>query len=111
MKELGTSIPLIQLVGGGWNYAGMWTEKGLDEIKSYASGVGPSKSIIEANPAYVDWAHQRELLVHPYTFRKDQLPAEYDSLQAEIEQFFFSYDVDGLFTDFVDIAVAVLQED
>lgn len=109
MQKLETGISLIQLVGGGWNYASMWTEEGLDEIKSYAVGVGPSKTIIETNPEYVDWAHTRGLLVHPYTFRKDQLPAKYSSLQAEIEEFFFAYDVDGLFTDFVDVALAVLQ--
>ncbi len=109
LRELGAKLPLIQLVSASWTYAGMWTEKGLDEIATYADGIGPSKTIIEDNPAYVEWAHSRGLVVHPYTFRKDQLPAKYASLPAELRQFYFEYNVDGVFTDFADIAAEVLK--
>jgi len=108
LRTLGTKIPLIQLVSGSWGYANMWTKEGLDTIASYADGIGPSKTIIENNPAYVEWAHARGLVVHPYTFRKDQLSGKYPTLEAELNQFYFTYNVDGLFTDFVDIAVGVL---
>lgn len=108
LRKLGTTLPLVQLVSASWTYAGMWTEEGLDEIATYADGIGPSKTIIENNPAYVGWAHDRELVVHPYTFRKDELPRKYATLGEELQQFYFTYDVDGLFTDFADIAAAVL---
>jgi len=108
LRELGAELPLIQLVSASWAYAGMWTEQGLDEIATYANGIGPSKTIIEKNPAYVEWAHTRGLLVHPYTFRLDELPGKYPTLETELRQFYFAYGVDGLFTDFADIAARVL---
>jgi len=110
LRELGAKFPLIQLVSASWAYAWMWTEKGLDEIATYADGIGPSKTILENNPKYVEWAHARGLVVHPYTFRKDQLPSKYPTLADELKQFYYKYDVDGVFTDFVDIAVSVLAE-
>lgn len=108
LRELGAKLPLIQLVSASWAYASMWTEQGLDAISSYADGIGPSKTIIENNPTYVEWAHTRGLVVHPYTFRKDQLPSQYASLTDELDRFYYEYNVDGAFTDFVDIAAAVL---
>jgi len=108
LRTLGTKIRLIQLVSGSWGYANMWTKEGLDTIASYADGIGPSKTIIENNPAYVEWAHARGLVVHPYTFRKDQLPSQYASLTDELNQFYYEYNVDGVFTDFVDIAAVAL---
>ena len=110
LQALGTRLHLIQLVSGSWSYARMWTENGLDEIAAYAQGIGPSKTIIENNPTFVEWAHVRGLVVHPYTFRKDQLPSEYVSLAEELYQFYYRYDVDGVFTDFVDVAARVLAE-
>ncbi|MEA3238785.1 MAG: glycerophosphodiester phosphodiesterase [Candidatus Bipolaricaulota bacterium] len=109
LRELATKIPLIQLVSASWAYASMWTEEGLDAIASYANGIGPSKKIIEKNPQFVAWAHERDLVVHPYTFRKDSLPSQYANLSDELDRFYYHYNVDGVFTDFVDIAATVLD--
>jgi len=108
--ELESEIPLLQAISGAWTYAHMWTEAGLDEIAVYANAIGPSKTIIKTNPEFVEWAHARGLAVYPYTFRADALPAGYASLEDEMRTFYFDYDVDGLFTDFVDIATQVLGE-
>ena len=109
LRKLGTKLQLVQLVSGSWSYANMWTKQGLDAIAAYADGIGPSKTIIEKNHDYVKWAHERGLVVHPYTFRADSLPAQYDSLEEEMQGFYFTYNIDGLFTDFVDVAVGVLS--
>jgi glycerophosphoryl diester phosphodiesterase len=53
---LGTDLPLVQLIGGGTEYDQMVTEEGLDEIATYANGIGPSKVRIEDNPDLVNWA-------------------------------------------------------
>ena len=108
--DLGTDLLLVQLISGSIAYFQMWTEGGLDEIATYANAIGPSKTLIETNPDFVQWAHDRALVVHPYTFRADALPAGYASLEDELRAFYFDYDVDGLFTDFVDVAVQVLGE-
>jgi len=109
-SEWGTAFRLVQLVSASGAYARMWTRAGLDEIAGYANAIGPSKTIIETNPAFVTWAHDRGLAVHPYTFRADDLPAKYASLEEELSMFFFGYGVDGLFTDFPDVAARVLAE-
>ena len=107
--ELGSSIPTVMLIGGGAAARQLLSEKGLDEVATFANGIGPSKTLIEAKPEIVKWAHDRDLKVHPYTFREDNYPErKYDSYAAELEQFFKQYDVDGLFTDFPDIAVHYL---
>ena len=109
--ELGSSIPIVMLVGGGAAARQLLSEKGLDEVATFANGIGPSKTLIEAKPEIVKWAHDRDLKVHPYTFRKDNYPErKYDSYTAELEQFFEQYDVDGLFTDFPDIAAHYLAQ-
>jgi glycerophosphoryl diester phosphodiesterase len=103
--ELGTDLPLIMLI----YKPEQATEQALDEYAKFANGIGPAKELIEANPSLVEWAHQRGLVVHPWTFRKDQLPKKYPTLQQELAYFFTVYRVDGVFTDFTDIAVAVLK--
>lgn len=108
--ELGTDLSLVQLIGGsGETYDQMVTEAGLDEIATYANGIGLDKVRIEANPDFVSWAHERGLIVHPYTFRADSLPDQYRTLEEELYQFYIIYDVDGLFTDFTDRAIKFLR--
>ncbi len=109
--ELGSSIPTVMLVGDGAAARKLLTEKGLDEVATFADGIGPSKTLIEAHPEIVRWAHDRGLTVHPYTFRADDYPKrKYASYADELEQFFKRYDVDGLFTDFPDVAVRYLAQ-
>ncbi|WP_043830625.1 glycerophosphodiester phosphodiesterase family protein [Muricoccus aerilatus] len=63
-------------------------------IKAYADGVGPS--ISQVTQACVDIAHAAGLTVHPYTFLNN--PAQYAQ--------FYALGVDGVFTNFADIARA-----
>jgi glycerophosphoryl diester phosphodiesterase len=113
--DLGTELPLVQLADTGnnsdtgENYSSMVTQEGLKEIATYADGVGPYKMYIEANPELVQWAHDDGLQVHTWTMRVDSLPEKYSNFTDELNQFYFVYGVDGLFTDFTDKAVAFLQ--
>jgi len=105
--ELGTELPLVQLISvAAFSLA---TRRGLAGIAEYADGVGPDKRVIESNPQFVAWAHELGLVVHPWTFRADSLPRGYSSLEQELERFLVDYGVDGVFTDFPDLAQAVLQ--
>jgi len=117
---LGTDLPLVQLISGGSGPGGIFdwlvTEEGLDNIATYANGIGPSKGRIEDadgksvnKNALVKGAHARGLVVHPYTFRADALPATYRNLEQELHRFYFTYGVDGLFTDQADRAVRVVK--
>ncbi len=107
--ELESDLPLVQLIGRESSYDWMVTKEGLDEIATYADGIGPFKTRIEENPDLVHWAHERGLVVHPWTFRADGFPAQYKTFEEELYQFYIVYDVDGLFTDFPDRAARFLQ--
>jgi glycerophosphoryl diester phosphodiesterase len=119
-----TDLPRIQLLdaaGKPWDldrtYQEMSTPEGLAEIATYADGIGPNKRlIVPAGPdgrlrpptSLVEDAHRAGLQVHPWTFRSDAvfLAPDYEGDPVrEIEQF-LSLGVDGLFTDFPDLAAA-----
>ena len=109
-QEMRSELPMIQLIGDTELEANWITPAGLDAIASYANGIGPDKSWITARGgALVREAHARGLLVHPYTFRADQLGQGHADFASELAAFYFDYDVDGVFTDFCDIAVQVLK--
>jgi len=100
-------------------YGELMTNEGLDEISVWANGIGPSKtwiipetvapngSIITGDPTdVITRAHQRNLLVHPYTFRSDPyfLNGMFDNNPYLEYQTFFDLGVDGVFSDFPDTA-------
>ena len=109
-----TRVRLIQLAGG----PSMVTPEKLRDIATYADGIGPEKRLVVPVAAdgtvgpptdLVARAHALGLLVHPYTLRIDKefLPAGYKG-DAELEfKQFRDAGVDGLFTDFPDVAAKV----
>jgi len=129
-------VPLVQLIGGtgapydlvaagrDLTYDDLVTQAGLRQIARYADGIGPDKNRIVPRDAagflleptaLVDNAHVAGLLVHPYTFRAENMflpmdfrigtdPNRYGDIAAEYE-LFFDLGVDGLFADQPDIAV------
>ena len=91
------------------------TDAGLREVRKYADGIGPWKPYIHRTvngvPTATDLvarAHAHGLLVHPYTFRDDALPAFYASPAAEYLTF-YGLGVDGVFSDFADTAFAARE--
>jgi len=125
-RDLKTPLPLIQLIGeNAWaedsevDYDYLQTPQGLDYIASYAQGIGPWLMQIyrgrsatgEAQiTALVEQAQARHLKVHPYTFRRDELPAGIDSFEELLDIFLLQAGIDGLFTDFPDAVRAHLAQ-
>jgi glycerophosphoryl diester phosphodiesterase len=125
-------VPLVQLLDSPElhpaddtrTYGQLPTPAGLRDIARYADGVGPWKNyIVPRKPddssgtptSFVKDAHRAGLVVHPYTFRRENTfvplelrsssdPAGIGNLEAEIRQF-FRVGVDGVFTDNPDIGV------
>jgi glycerophosphoryl diester phosphodiesterase len=107
-----TEVRLVQLVSSGAMVAG----DGVKRIAEYANGLGPEKRLLVpvntdgslAPPTdLVPRAHAAGLLVHVWTVRIDKpfLPAGYQGrAEAEFEQL-RGLGVDGVFTDFPDVAV------
>ena len=131
-----TEIRLVQLVAGEGGppdddeltYASMLAADGLAEIATYADGIGPSKDLVigrnllgqlSTPTGLVAAAHKAGLLVHPWTFRRENyfLPTDCKSgidprdpgdLAAEIAAF-VAAGVDGLFSDNPGLAVAAAR--
>jgi glycerophosphoryl diester phosphodiesterase len=70
----------------------------LQEIASWANGIGPHKAIVAARPDIVTWAHAAGLTVTPWTFRSSNTGA-FASVREEMAKFLYEYDVDAVFTD------------
>jgi glycerophosphoryl diester phosphodiesterase len=96
------------------------TNAGLDEVKTYADGIGPWKVYIiptteggggDVKPPtdLVRRAHARGLLVHTWTFRDDAFPTGYPG--GPVDEFLAMYRlrVDGVFADFPDTAFAARE--
>ena len=119
-----TRLRLVQLIGGARRrpydftlagdprtYGDLITPAGLDEIATYAQGIGPWKGLIipmrkdktlRAPTRLVDDAHAAGLLVHPYTFRSEPryLAKDYGGDPIAEYRRFFRLGVDGVFSDF-----------
>ncbi len=116
-EELDTQLALIQLIGNERGYDALVESQGLDDIARYANGIGPSiERIVRYKRGrlimimeFVKAAHDRGLDVHPYTFRRDWLPKYVNNLEEMLRMFYFIIGVDGVFTDFPDIAVKLLR--
>jgi glycerophosphoryl diester phosphodiesterase len=144
LKELHakTRLPLVQLIdatgrpydfvvaGDPRTYADLVTPAGLAEIATYADGIGPNKDLIvprdsagklQTPTSLVRDAHRAGLVVHPWTFRRENsfLPLDFrqgnpaspeflrapGDLPAEL-RLFLRLGVDGVFSDNADVAVA-----
>ena len=86
----------------------------LGTIKSYAEALGPPyASLMETRPLrkapIVDSIAGAGLVLHPYTFRRDQLPAGAGSFESLLGFFYGEIGVGGLFCDHPDVAVRVRQ--
>jgi glycerophosphoryl diester phosphodiesterase len=110
-----TTVRLIRLLEGKAP-----TDAELHEIRSYADGIGPnSRLVIPANADrtlkeptdLVARAHAAGLLVHIWTLRAEPIflsPSYHGDFAAEFRQF-RALGVDGIFTDFPDVAARALR--
>jgi glycerophosphoryl diester phosphodiesterase len=96
------------------------TDAGLDEIKTYADGIGPWKVYIiptegggggAVHPPtdLIQRAHARGLVVHTWTFRDDAFPSGYPGGPVEEYLAFYRLGIDGVFSDFPDTAFAARE--
>jgi glycerophosphoryl diester phosphodiesterase len=111
-----TTVRLIQLLSPAVRF----DEDGLKAIATYADGIGPEKRMLipvaldgslKPPTDLVERAHRLGLLVHVWTVRPEPqfLPAGYQGdVRAEFLQL-RTLGVDGVFTDFPDLAVAAYR--
>lgn len=99
--ELGSDLPSTFLIAGEGSQ-GWLTPAGLDSIRGFATGIGPTKRHLLEVPEAVEHAHERGLIVIPWTFRVRDA-GRFGSVELEMAHFVFALGVDGLFTDNPDL--------
>lgn len=136
MPQLDMNLKLVQLIAmTDWNetltyknnvavpyqYDWMFKKGAMKKIAKYADGIGPWKPMIVDESStighlkitnMVKEAHTAGLVVHPYTFRKDpsRIPHYAKDFNQLLDIFLYQVGVDGIFTDYTDIAVKLISE-
>lgn len=116
--DLGAKMPLVALIAeNNWkessiDYDYLRTEEGIKELAEYVNGIGPylKQLIVIENgeikkTSLVEIAHKYNLKVHPYTHREDSLPSMFSSSEEFFDFLYNQLKVDGIFSDFGDIAI------
>ncbi|QEI42902.1 Glycerophosphoryl diester phosphodiesterase [Dolichospermum sp. UHCC 0315A] len=132
LKELSqkTDLPLVQLINNigkpydfviendPRTYADLLTQKGLREIAEYAQAIGVHKNLLIPRDIHgkllsptsliID-AHAANLQVHAWTFRNEDffLPLDLQGNPQKEYEIFFSLGIDGVFSDYPNIALTV----
>ena len=117
--ELDCPYRLVQLIGANsWreadsDYDAMRTPRGLERLADTVDAIGPWLEFAYAigpdddtpvSSGLVGQAKAAGLSVHPYTFRADELPAGFRNFADLVVFFARELEVDGIFTDFPDLA-------
>ncbi|BAY33315.1 glycerophosphoryl diester phosphodiesterase [Nostoc carneum NIES-2107] len=123
-----TDLPLVQLINNTGKpydfivsddertYSDLITASGLREIAEYAQAIGIHKNLLVPRDStgkllpptsLVTDAHAASLLVHAWTFRNEDLflPLDFQGNPKQEYELFFSLEIDGVFSDFPDIAI------
>lgn len=102
LAKLTTDHPRVQLVRD----ATQTDDGGLDQIATYAAGIGVSTFALTDDATLVARAHARGLLVHAFTLRADD-ERRVGSFVDEVIGL-AAHGVDGVFTDHPDQVIAAL---
>jgi glycerophosphoryl diester phosphodiesterase len=120
-----TRLRLIQLIGENqWrlsatDFTYLKSKDGMKEVSQYADGIGPWMDQVVTGIDFsgkiqitdlVENARRYDLVIHPYTFRKDRLPSYVTSFEELLNVFFNEVQIDGIFTDFPDLVVEYLEK-
>ena len=130
-RELGCELRLVQLVDAhDETHTELRTPEGVARAAEYADGLGPPYALLAevdiendhatgetegqggrlsriAPSAFFSAARAAGLLVHAYTFRREQLPAYAPSFEVLLDTFLNQLGIDGAFVDQPDVALRV----
>jgi glycerophosphoryl diester phosphodiesterase len=120
--ELECPWKLVQLIDktpsseAATDYDELRQPEGLARTAVIADGIGPHVEhlyVVEngnrESSMLVEQAHELGLTVHPFTFRSDDLPPGFDSLEELVRFCVVDLEVDGLFTDFTDQVIDIIE--
>jgi glycerophosphoryl diester phosphodiesterase len=98
-STLSTKLRLVLLINEDMRPHWL-TAAGLAEAKTFSSGIGPAKALLDKN--IVRQAHDVGLSVTPYTFRSSNT-GRFKTVSEEMSYYLYDLGVDALFTDNPDL--------
>ena len=113
LRGQGCRLPFVQLIDSS---VPVPTPAELARIAAYADAIGPSFSLIyraDRQPpmtSLVADAHAAGLVVHPYTMRRDDLPAGVQDFEELLDIVLDKAGADGVFTDFPDLVAGYVAQ-
>ena len=122
-RELDCELNIIQLIEensaneSDTDYDQMRTPEGLAEISQFVEAIGPRIThVVRLNDidgqavstGMVSTAHDLGMKVIPWTFRAEHLMPGFDTLGEMVA--WFDESIDGVFTDFPDLALAAIRK-
>ena len=129
LPSLGMNIKLVQLIAyndwhetkekvnkqwHNYDYNWMFEVDGASKIASYADGIGPWFPMLvddKLSPStLLRNAKKTGLTIHPYTFRLEDTPQQFESFEQWLHYFTGTLGIDGVFTDQPDRALALANE-
>ena len=103
LRAAGTTLPLTFLLSDNDPDRGRWlTDEGLKDVRGFATGLGPAKRLLLADPTLVARARATGLTITPYTFRSSGTSGRSGAAE-EMSEFLYRIGVDALFTDNPDL--------
>ncbi len=104
IRALSLALPAVArvfLIGARDGHRWLTTD-GLAEIATFATGIGPSKVLLDGRPEIVRAAHEAGVTVTPYTFTSKS-PTRFADVREEMRYYLYDLGVDAVFTDNPDL--------
>ncbi len=100
LRELAKMLPALPrtFLIEGRDGARWLSPEGLADIAGFATGIGPTKRLLDGRPEIVQAARKAGLTVTPYTFTS-KAPSRFADVRDEMRYYLFDLGVDALFTD------------
>ena len=98
VRRIARELPGVPRILQMESFGSGMTDARLRDIKSFATGIGPAKALVDAQPDVVTRAHAAGLTVTAYTFRTAN-HGRFPSVRDEMSHFLYTLGIDALFTD------------
>jgi glycerophosphoryl diester phosphodiesterase len=100
-RDLGSDLPSTFLLSGAEGAEWLTPDK-LTQVREFATGIGPEKSLLLEHPDAVAQAHAAGLVVIAWTFSASD-PGPFPSVGLEMAHYLYELGIDGLFTNNPDL--------
>ena len=98
VRRMARELPAVPRILLMESFGGGMTDARLHDIKTFATGIGPAKALLEAQPDVVRRAQAAGLTVTAYTFRARNT-GRFASVREEMSHHLFTLGIDAVFTD------------